>query len=469
MDSDIHFGEVEEAGSGGRRRRPDRDRHYAVAACGRPRENDLPIFVALDAMLDMEIHAQSNTNVELGGVLLGGRFEDEEGRPYVFIQDSLRAEHYEATKGSFKFTHDTWTAITRQREEFSPDLEMVGWYHTHPGWGVFLSGMDTFICDHFFNKPLDVALVIDPCRGDRGFFQWGADARQRLRRTAGFYLAASRFRQDEVEAYAACLEGDATMKSEGGYAPRASGALPGSPVVHIHDQRGGGTNAAVIGLVAAQFCLTLLVAVWLIVSAGSREPVAGPNAAPPAIERWLVEREEAVRIKEAQLAAQRELLDAMVGRVKEAPDGVVTELMAERTRSEALASAVAGQEFRLRELSSESAGLAKSVDSLKAELTRRDATISGLVSDLKAARASVTELHKQIAALKAPATDPAESEIEAAGPGWTWIHYTIAAIAAMLIGLGVAIAFARRPVVAGAADEEPPHSDAPSASGAGKS
>jgi proteasome lid subunit RPN8/RPN11 len=41
---------------------------------------------------------------------------------------------------------------------------MVGWYHTHPDWGVFLSSMDMFICDNFFNK-LDVAYVIDPWRG----------------------------------------------------------------------------------------------------------------------------------------------------------------------------------------------------------------------------------------------------------------------------------------------------------------
>ena len=76
---------------------------------------------------------------------------------------------------------------------------MVGWYHTHPGWGVFLSGMDTFICDHFFNKPLDVALVIDPCQHERGFFQWTTQGDRRTRITKGFYLTASRFRRDELE------------------------------------------------------------------------------------------------------------------------------------------------------------------------------------------------------------------------------------------------------------------------------
>ena len=82
---------------------------------------------------------------------------------------------------------------------------MVGWYHTHPDWGVFLSGMDMFICDNFFNKKLDVAYVIDPCRGDRGMFQWTGDARHRVRRTGGFFVTASRFRAAELEYYVAEL------------------------------------------------------------------------------------------------------------------------------------------------------------------------------------------------------------------------------------------------------------------------
>src|SRR5687767_8759547 len=155
----------------------------------------------------MEDHAQSDTTVELGGVLLGGHYEDNDGQPFVVVTDSLRAQHYESTKGSFKFTHDTWSQITRERDEFSDDLQMVGWYHTHPDWGVFLSGMDMFICDNFFNKPLDVALVIDPCRDDRGFFQWTGDPSQRKRRLGGFYLIGSRFRAAEIEHDAVQLEG----------------------------------------------------------------------------------------------------------------------------------------------------------------------------------------------------------------------------------------------------------------------
>ena len=145
--------------------RPDRNRKFAVVGCGEVDQSQLPIFVDLDVMRDMEGHARTNTHVELGGILLGGKFVDEEGRSFVVVQEALRAEHYEATRGSFKFTHETWSQFARDREELPEDLHLVGWYHTHPDWGVFLSGMDTFICDNFFADDLDVDLVIDPCRG----------------------------------------------------------------------------------------------------------------------------------------------------------------------------------------------------------------------------------------------------------------------------------------------------------------
>ena len=259
MDTDIHFGELEES-TPATRLRPDRNKQFAVAEIGAPIESDLPVFVDLDVMIEMEEHALEDTNVELGGVMLGGQYHDDEGRPFVLISDSLRAKHYEATKGSFKFTHDTWSEITREREEFPEDLHMVGWYHTHPDWGVFLSGMDMFICDNFFNRPLDVALVIDPCRDDRGMFQWTGDPTNRVRRTGGFYLVSSRFRRDELEDAADQLTGGDPMAIT-----RMRGNGGGPPtVVQVPQQQQSWQGPAVMGMLTMQFLLVLLVAVKLL-------------------------------------------------------------------------------------------------------------------------------------------------------------------------------------------------------------
>lgn len=255
MSTEIQFGDLEES-EPQQALRPDQDAHFATAMVGEVGDDELLIFADLDVVRDMEAHALSNTRVELGGVMLGRQHVDDQGRAFVVVTDSLRAEHYEATKGSFKFTHETWSQISRQRAEFRPDLEMVGWYHTHPGWSVFLSGMDLFICNNFFNRLLDVALVIDPCEQDRGWFQWTSE--KSTRRTGGFVLTSGRFRQLELDQFARIYNKEPIMNLD----PRYTGnPMTGSqPSVTLMDNRKSGFEIAILGMLVMQFLLFALLA-----------------------------------------------------------------------------------------------------------------------------------------------------------------------------------------------------------------
>ncbi|MCH5375519.1 MAG: hypothetical protein JJ992_16235, partial [Planctomycetes bacterium] len=325
-DHEMQFGEIEEA-QRLRSLRPDANKQLAVVACGSPKPHDLPVFV--------DLHASSDLRVELGGVMLGGQFEDGAGQPYVLVQDSLRARHYENSKGSFKFTHDTWSDISRRRNEFPDNLQMVGWYHTHPDWGVFLSGMDMFICDHFFNRPLDVALVIDPCRDERGWFQWSDDPGARVRQTGGFYLFASRHRQVELETYAAQLEGKQSMA----YDPRSGG--PGFPgvaypvtVTNTPDPRSAWLAVGVMGMLTMQFLVLVLIA-WRLLfgppdtTAGSATSSSRPGAETSrSMDRSLEEQWQAQRVN-----AQLQLLNRVVDNMDvDAPKNLV--LLLENQRQE---------------------------------------------------------------------------------------------------------------------------------------
>ena len=49
---------------------------------------------------------------------------------------------------------------------------MLGWYHSHPGFGVFLSEHDLFIQQNFFSNPQQVAWVFDPHTDEEGCFGW---------------------------------------------------------------------------------------------------------------------------------------------------------------------------------------------------------------------------------------------------------------------------------------------------------
>ena len=343
MDIDIQLGDLEEA-QPDVHLRPDRNRHYSVVAYETPTEEDLPIFIELDVLRDMETHALSDTDVELGGVMLGGQFLDEDGKPFVFVTDSLRAQHFEATKGSFKFTHDTWAEISRQRDEFPDELQMVGWYHTHPDWGVFLSGMDMFICDNFFNRDLDLALVIDPCRQDRGMFQWTGDPRDRIRRTGGFYVTASRFRQHELELFAAQLESGSTMPHDPRFAGIAGQIGPSpAPVVNIADQRNAWHGPAIMGMLSMQFLMLLLIA-WRLFT-----PAAAPDEDG---EKKVAKQLETIENKVEAINADRNL--AIQAEVEfEIQSRVLSRIVGAINGDGTLADQVAEQERRLLRLESE--------------------------------------------------------------------------------------------------------------------
>ncbi len=219
--------------------RPDQDAQLMVAHVGAVSSAEMPVFVDLDVMRDMVAHAYSNKKVELGGVMLGQSFTDDDGKPFVVISDCLRAQHYQATRGSFKFTHQTWSAIGRQLSRRRPELRIVGWYHTHPGWTVFLSPMDLFICENFFSSPEDVALVIDPCNDTAGWFQWQKSAgqgRATMQPSAGFHLFAHQLRRDELNYFRKLYDKEPVMNDDPRYIPTST-VGHASPTILVGGQR----------------------------------------------------------------------------------------------------------------------------------------------------------------------------------------------------------------------------------------
>ena len=54
---------------------------------------------------------------------------------------------------SLTFTHETWDEVDREMAAHFPELEIVGWYHSHPRFGIFLSSHDLLIHENFFSQP----------------------------------------------------------------------------------------------------------------------------------------------------------------------------------------------------------------------------------------------------------------------------------------------------------------------------
>jgi proteasome lid subunit RPN8/RPN11 len=116
-------------------------------------------------------HAAEKLSLEICGVLLGHWRRDEDG-PYVQVNEAIRADKAQSNAGDVTFTHEAWNDIHREMDTKFTDRQIVGWYHTHPNFGIFLSDRDCFIQEHFFNSPGQIAYVVDPVNGVEGVFCW---------------------------------------------------------------------------------------------------------------------------------------------------------------------------------------------------------------------------------------------------------------------------------------------------------
>jgi proteasome lid subunit RPN8/RPN11 len=126
-----------------------------------------PLRVALSraAYGDLAGHAKESLEAEVAGILAGQLCEDDDGH-FLDVQAVVRAEGARQGRGHVTFTQESWNGIHAAMERDHPKLQIVGWYHTHPGFGVEFSEMDVFIQRNFFSQPWQVALLTDPLGGD---------------------------------------------------------------------------------------------------------------------------------------------------------------------------------------------------------------------------------------------------------------------------------------------------------------
>lgn len=131
----------------------------------------IQVLVTNKALSEVEEYAAGDQKYERGGFLLGRCFGKRK-QAVVSIEAWIAAKYATHRKASITFTHRDWEYMAMEHERLYPNLRVVGWFHTHPGYGVFLSSYDLFIQKNFFSDEYQVALVIDPVEKQRGIFLW---------------------------------------------------------------------------------------------------------------------------------------------------------------------------------------------------------------------------------------------------------------------------------------------------------
>lgn len=146
-------------------------------------EGEVGVILSQLALRQIAAHSNSNLDYEVGGAMLGRAFRSN-GQVYVEIRAAIPAVTVDHGPVHFTFTADAWSQLHKDRSESYPDLDIVGWFHTHPDLGVFYSSDDVVVHSAAFTLPWHVGMVIDPIRKETGFFGWNAGT---LGPIPGFY------------------------------------------------------------------------------------------------------------------------------------------------------------------------------------------------------------------------------------------------------------------------------------------
>jgi proteasome lid subunit RPN8/RPN11 len=150
----------------------DWTRRDPPASAGR-REERYQVVIRQSVLNKIHAHGHSVDGIEVCGVLVGNVHRDAFG-PWLYVEQAIEGNGATERAAQVTFTAETWAHIQTVMDRDYPDRRILGWYHTHPGFGIFLSDMDVFIQDNFFGEPWQVALVYDPKAREEGTFLWKA-------------------------------------------------------------------------------------------------------------------------------------------------------------------------------------------------------------------------------------------------------------------------------------------------------
>jgi proteasome lid subunit RPN8/RPN11 len=178
----IELGPVE-----ARQRQVDVPEARQVVTLGRP-GNPLWLRLWWRAMLRIVAQVAEHPDLEVAGLLVG-TVRTEANRVVTLVWDVAHATQLPATPIEVTMTHEAWQEAIEQVWSRDDGGEVVGWYHSHPGFGVFMSTADRFIASHFFAQPGYVSLVYDNKRREVGAYCWYGG---QLRDMNGLELALGR-------------------------------------------------------------------------------------------------------------------------------------------------------------------------------------------------------------------------------------------------------------------------------------
>lgn len=145
--------------------RGDNSEHQKLFAA-KPWRQDPDYFkkvkISTIALLKMVTHAKTGGNIEVMGMLQG---KIQEGTFIIMDVYALPVEGTETRVNALNDANEYMVEYLEMSKAAGRKDNIVGWYHSHPGYGCWLSGIDctTQMLNQQYQEPF-LAIVVDPVR-----------------------------------------------------------------------------------------------------------------------------------------------------------------------------------------------------------------------------------------------------------------------------------------------------------------
>lgn len=334
---------------------------------------------------EIKEHGRSSMHAEVCGVLVGSLCWD--GGPYLLIDGRIEGKHASHQSGSVTFTSETWDFIHEELAAKYPDRKIVGWYHTHPGFGIFLSNMDAFIHENFFSFPWEPAYVFDPQAETDGFF----------------FRIGTELVQETV-----CISGDVAPSVKG---PVVGFLDPGKIVINDKPKR-----CYVLLSIAAAVVVCCCVVVGMFFMKKFRDTEQAANAAETkaeALRGALVEKNTEIErhkqkanewsVRNATYEKELEGLRIKVTTYERELEGLQIRMTTIKAERKALEASNKDQQTTVDRLKSDRSNLEKSIHELEMQISNTKVEVDQVNSKLASAHEQIRRLEHRNKELEASA------------------------------------------------------------------
>ena len=127
------------------------------------------LYLTMSAFTTIKNHIGWGNNtyenrVEKGGILLGHAYRNPDTSVvYAIVEQAISGRLARGSAGYLEVTHETWKEMLDDMDNLHTDLQLIGWYHTHPNsLDVFMSGTDRTTQQRLFGNDWQFAIVLNP-------------------------------------------------------------------------------------------------------------------------------------------------------------------------------------------------------------------------------------------------------------------------------------------------------------------